>query len=206
MSDHTTAEEAPVRTYLLVWWIWVGSILNAAVGAFVALVVFVFGGTFLFLAAQISNTGMRITLMAVGLMIVGMALLVLVVAVCAIGFAVAQRLLSHLRTSADGIDFRGWPLHSLRCRWEDAERATYRRFLGISSDELLLRRAERSGPDWAWRFVVWVRRLLGMHGDPAIPLSSFQGWREGAIAQDLRKYAPHVFTADAELKLKSDDV
>jgi hypothetical protein len=203
MSDHTTAEEAPVRTYRLVWWIWAGSICNAVVGAFAALVILVFGGTFLFLAAQISNTGMRITLMAVGLMIVGMALLVLVVAVCAIGLVVGQRLLSYLRTSADGIEFRGWPLHGLRCRWEDAERVTYRRFLGISSDELLLRRAERSGPGWVWRFAAWGRRLLGMHGGLVIPLSSFQGWRDGAITEDLRRYAPHVFSPAAEVE--SDD-
>ena len=110
---------------------------------------------------------------------------------------IGQGLLSYLKTSPEGLEYRVWPFYTLRCRWEDVDRQVKLPKLFVT--ELRLKEGEQSGPKWILRSALWFRRLFRMGSELAIPLNSFEGWKNGALAEDLRKNAPHAFEASVDV-------
>jgi hypothetical protein len=88
---------------------------------------------------------------------------------------------SYLRVSDAGLVFRNWPLFEMQCKWQDVKSINWNRWLG---DTLNLRRAVYIG------YMEFSIRL----GPPQIHLSSLVGWAEGELKEDMRRYAPQLFT------------
>ena len=87
---------------------------------------------------------------------------------------------SYLRVSENGLEYRNWPLFEIRCKWEDVICIKKSRWFG---DALYLQRAEQAG------FLEFSINL----SPPQIHLSSFVGWQDGGLEDDLRQYVPQLF-------------
>ena len=87
---------------------------------------------------------------------------------------------SYLQVSAEGLIYRVYPTMELRCTWEDVN---YIKRGGWLGDILFLHRAEKIG---ALEFELLLGKLQ-------VHLSSLEGWPDGGLKDDLRKYAPQLF-------------
>jgi len=92
---------------------------------------------------------------------------------------------SYLKVSPGGLEYRLWPFFGLSCGWEDVCDLRVQRFLGLESSLLCVENARVSG---------MLRWSAGSRH--SISLAGFKGWPDGALADDMRKHAPHVFGAD----------
>jgi uncharacterized Tic20 family protein len=98
--------------------------------------------------------------------------------------------LSYIKVSPYGMEYSLWIFKRLRCTWADTARLQR---LWLTQDAVWLHQAEVLGPSF------YLKRPFNWLS-PAqhfIPLRGFQGWPEGALAADLRRYAPHLFEAQA---------
>ncbi|MDH5507071.1 MAG: hypothetical protein OEZ02_07595, partial [Anaerolineae bacterium] len=87
---------------------------------------------------------------------------------------------SYLRVSAKGLEYRNWPFFELRCGWDDVKRIKKG---GLFGDVLFLHRAEKTG------FLEFAMQLTQYQ----VHLSSLNGWPDGGLEDDLRKFAPQLF-------------
>ena len=120
-----------------------------------------------------------------------LALAILAVSVLLILTPIGRAIFSYLLLSEEGLEYRLWPLHRIRARWEDVEqiKKSPRPFQG---DVLTLKHAETSGFHFSLDFT------KGNGGTTRtaqiIPLHQIDGWQNGKLENELRKYAPHLFT------------
>jgi hypothetical protein len=104
-------------------------------------------------------------------------------------------LASYVVVSPDALEVRLWPSCHVRLRWEDVARAGKYPGWGGAYDVLSLEGAEEL-PEGS--IAIWLRRLLRFvkTGPRSLPLKNIQGYPRGGFADDLRRYAPHLFTAE----------
>jgi hypothetical protein len=104
--------------------------------------------------------------------------------------AIGRVIFSHLSLSDEGLDFRFWPLHRIRCKWEDVDQIK-KSSLPFQGDILTLKKAEVSG------YHLLLDFTKGKFGRtttlPIIPLFRIVGWPNGILETELRIYAPALF-------------
>jgi hypothetical protein len=121
-------------------------------------------------------------LIGVGSVLAIILCLYVMVAVLAYAFG------TYLKVSAVGLEYLRWPYYGVRCTWDDIERlGKSRRATGRVYDVIYLRNSEPFG----WQIMARIRRTNTNWG---ILLSDLQGWPTGQLADDLRHYAPHLFS------------
>lgn len=88
---------------------------------------------------------------------------------------------SYLRLSKDGLEYRNWPFNEIHCSWESVKCIQKNHWLGSS---LHLQHAEEFGfPEFSINL-----------GHQQIHLDSLEGWSDGRIENDLRQFAPYLFS------------
>jgi uncharacterized Tic20 family protein len=93
---------------------------------------------------------------------------------------------STLQIDDQGLEYRLWPQLHIRCKWQDVHLIIKQ--LGII-EVLQVNHFDKVG----------VSTSLGKWGSKfrmekmSIPLSKFEGWKTGALAQDLQHFAPQLF-------------
>jgi hypothetical protein len=103
---------------------------------------------------------------------------------------------SYVVVSPDALEIRLWPLYHLRLRWEDAASVREPSGEGESDEVLSLKKAKELDEGST---VVWLRKVLRRFvGDAPrfLSLQTIQGHSQGGFADDLRRYAPHLFAAE----------
>jgi hypothetical protein len=102
---------------------------------------------------------------------------------------------SYVVVSPAALEVRLWPSCHVRLRWEDVARAGRYPGWGRAYDVLSLEGAEEL-PEGS--IAIGLRRLLRFvrTGPRSLPLKNFQGYPRGGFADDLRRYAPHLFPAE----------
>ncbi len=94
---------------------------------------------------------------------------------------------SFIRTSPDGIELKYVPFKHIRCAWSDVDKLG--KYL-LLSDAIYLKSYEVIGPSISFKIPFKIfQPMQGMIG-----LSGYKGWPSGMLADDLRQYAPHLFT------------
>ncbi len=179
------------RIYRRVWWMQLLCIFSGLLNIILSILLMLIVWTSIIATQLQLDVDIRANAFIVVLRIplTGSALLM-----AARGFiAAGQGILSYLKTSQEGLEYREWPIYSVRCRWEEVDRVVKLR--PLFGTELRLTGGEKSGPKWAWQVLSWIRRFFRMGSELAIPLSSFKGWKDGELAEDLRENAPHAFEA-----------
>jgi hypothetical protein len=89
---------------------------------------------------------------------------------------------SYLRLSKEGLEYRNWPFNEIHCSWESVQRIHNSRWFGSS---LHLQRAEEIGfPEFSVNL-----------SPQQIHLNGLVGWSDGSLENDLRQFAPHLFSA-----------
>ena len=92
-----------------------------------------------------------------------------------------------LKVTPGGLEHRSWPYRQIRCSWTEVERiAKYFLFY----DAIYLKSYEFSGPSLASK--KWWK-IFNPAEQNFILLSGMSGWPDGALAEDLREYAPQMF-------------
>jgi hypothetical protein len=123
------------------------------------------------------------------LMVVG--ILRLPVLIIHVGSLVA----SYLVVSPDALEIRFSPLYHVHLRWEDVEFVSEPSRRGGAGEMLSLEKAKElpDGPT-----ATRLRKLLRFvrTGPRSLPLRNVQGYPRGGFADDLRRYAPHLFAAE----------
>lgn len=94
---------------------------------------------------------------------------------------------SYLRISPAGMELFYWPNHRLQASWDQMDRIEQRKVL-FSTRHLLYLKENASFGSRTIR-----GQELGLGSQRFISLSDFQGWPEGQLAEDLRRYVPHLF-------------
>ena len=105
--------------------------------------------------------------------------------------AIGRAIFSYLLISEEGLEYHLWPAHKVRCMWDDVDQIK-KSFLPFQGDILMLKRAEVSG---------FQKTLLSFNKGnfgivktvPVIPLFQINGWPNGKLEDELRKYAPNLF-------------
>lgn len=104
---------------------------------------------------------------------------------------IGRAIFSYLTLSEKGLEYRLWPLHRIRCAWEDVGQIK-KSALSFQGEILTLQNAEVSG------FHLFLNLITGKRGVirtiPVIPLYQIDGWSSGKLKIELRKYAPKLFT------------
>lgn len=118
-------------------------------------------------------------------------LILLLVSLVLILLPVGRAVFSHLILSEAGLEYRLWPLHRIRCTWDNVERISTSPLAPLQGEVLTLKKAEVSG----------FHLLLDFRGGrfgftstlPMIPLYRMDGWPNGKLATELRRYSPELF-------------
>jgi hypothetical protein len=99
---------------------------------------------------------------------------------------------SYLKTSPQGIKLYYWPGRQIVASWYEVTHLECKKIRGIiARDRLFLNR-----PLYENQIVIPLTQKSKEWLDKQkifIPLSDFKGWPDGELANDLRRYAPHVF-------------
>jgi uncharacterized Tic20 family protein len=108
------------------------------------------------------------------------------------GFAIIQLIvntisisISSIRVTPDGIENRIWPYRHIRSRWSEVDR------LGkfLFNDAIYLKSYEVIGLSLSY---TWPLKVLNIF-KPSIALSTYNGWPDGPLADDLKHYARQLF-------------
>jgi hypothetical protein len=114
-----------------------------------------------------------------------------ILSLCLILMAVGRAIFSYLLLSNEGLEYRLWPLHKVRCTWSDVERIK-KSALPFQGDLLTLKNADVSG--FQKNLLVFNKGNFGAFKTiPVIPLYQISGWKNGELKTELQKYAPHLF-------------
>jgi hypothetical protein len=110
------------------------------------------------------------------------------------GLNVATLTTTRLVLSPEQLEFYS-PGLTLVTSWDNLQHiGSMSILLGLAKyDSLVLRAA--TTPKVAWWF-----KLLRKCPEQEIPMSMFSNWRVSEIGQEIKKYAPHLFSGDASFK------
>lgn len=95
-----------------------------------------------------------------------------------------------LRISSEGVEYHRWPFATIKCRWDETEKISQGRAMGLSFSTLMITR-DRPG-----RVIPVGLGTLGSANHKLVPLNEFQGWPDGGLKNEMMQYAPHLFRAD----------
>ena len=96
--------------------------------------------------------------------------------------------LSYLKVSPTGLEIRYWPYYQFRVNWEQIDRTGKYKVFGIFlSDVLYLKQSAPFGSQH-----VLGREIRLGHPQRFVVLSDFEGWADGRLAGDLRRYIPEI--------------
>lgn len=117
----------------------------------------------------------------------------LVIVLCSLGLifiAIGRAIFSYLTLSNEGLEYRLWPALKIRCTWDDVDQIK-KSFLPSQGELLMLKNAEVFGLNLLWFFnktIVGAVKTL-----PTVPLYQIDGWQDGNLKEELKKYAPNLF-------------
>lgn len=95
-------------------------------------------------------------------------------------------LFSTLKIDDQGLEYRLWPQLQIRCRWSDVHLLA--RHLGMM-EVLQINNFEKIGVSTSLGKFGAMFRMEKM----SIPFSKFNGWKTGALAKDIYRFAPQLF-------------
>jgi hypothetical protein len=104
-------------------------------------------------------------------------------------YLLIQPIISYLQLSPNGIKYRKGLAYGFRCNWNDVESLGVYQSLGILPRDVLY--VEKVEP-LRWVIISNIQQKLEL-GKHIVPLTGFQGWPEGNLADDLKQYVPHLF-------------
>jgi hypothetical protein len=113
--------------------------------------------------------------------------------VSSIIYILFRPLFSYLQISENGLKYRKGLMIGLSCRWEDIESLGHYQGLTTTHDVLYLKRVK----PLKWSIIMALQKRKA-NARYFVPLTGFQGWPEGSLADDLRKCAPHLFISEAK--------
>jgi hypothetical protein len=93
-----------------------------------------------------------------------------------------------LRLSPEGLEYHRWPFTTITCRWDEAEKLAQGNVMGMTVATLMIPK-EKMG----WKMPVGGG-VLGSAKYKLVPLNDFQGWPEGELMNELRQFAPKLFS------------
>lgn len=99
---------------------------------------------------------------------------------------------SYVKVSPDGLEQKFWPYKHIRCNWSDVDK------IGkwwLFNDVVYLNSCEIIGPSISLKMPF---RLFHFSSQDFITLSGYQGWSDGQLAKDMRKFAPQLFKAELD--------
>jgi hypothetical protein len=108
------------------------------------------------------------------------AVVITIASISLVPISIGRAFNSYLLLSDQGLEYRLWPLHKIRCGWDDVDQIKKSAFR-FQGDVLVLKTAEVSG----------LQSLIKTLS--VIPLYQIDGWQNGDLADELKKYAPHLF-------------
>ena len=126
------------------------------------------------------------------LCLLGLPVTLMSVLVIQLLIAFIAQFFAYLKVSSRGIEYQMWPFGGVRCQWSDADR------IGkgiLTGDVIYFKEGERFGTPAGSLGI--IQRILPIRPPKLIQLSGFSGWPEGKLAQDLQRYAPHLFDKDS---------
>jgi hypothetical protein len=110
--------------------------------------------------------------------------------------AIGRVIFSYLLISEDGLEYSLWPAHKIYCTWEDVDQIK-KSPLPFQGDILVIKRAQVSG-----LLEILPRINNGDLGAaktlPVIPLYQIDGWQNGKLVDELKKYVPNLFVEQQE--------
>ncbi len=168
--------------------------LRRRIGSLVALVFCgVFFGlplsTFLYLAIKPLVNDPQVGLIVAGglCFLAPLGLLLLLLLVQLVLSVLAMFFGNYLKLTPVGLEYRSWPYRHVRCSWTELKRVgKYYLFY----DAIYLKSFEIIGLSLALN--KWWK-LFNVTVQTPVLLSGMQGWPDGALAADLRQYAPQLF-------------
>jgi uncharacterized Tic20 family protein len=102
-------------------------------------------------------------------------------------FNVLQFFFSYLGVDADGIEIKIWLYRHIRVPWSEVDRKEKFFFY----DVIYFKSYEVAGFSlsqfWPWKAMKFFQSFIALY--------PFQGWSTGLLADDLKRYAPHLFEA-----------
>ena len=101
---------------------------------------------------------------------------------------------TYIQVDAEAIEYRNWPFAKARGIWGNVEGLGKIRRYGITWD--ILRFDEFQVDVIGAKSHKKIRDSLGLSEENYIPLSGFRGWPDGDLYEDIKQYAPQIFTQD----------
>jgi hypothetical protein len=106
---------------------------------------------------------------------------------------------SYLKTTPDGLELHWLPWEKIFVSWNDVARLEWIKAFGLFRlDMLYLNR-----PIFEWgKNVIFLTEHTREFADKrrfAIPLGQFRGWPNGGLAEDVKRYVPHVFAEGGDV-------
>jgi hypothetical protein len=101
--------------------------------------------------------------------------------------------LSYVKVSPEEFEYCSWPRYHVRCNWEMLEWQSYSANWSVARRLVNLEKADEvevSALTKIWRE---VPARLGLGTRSPVSLHEFQGYPDGELADNLRRYAPHLF-------------
>jgi uncharacterized Tic20 family protein len=96
---------------------------------------------------------------------------------------------AYIKITPEGIEYRYWPYMHIRSAWIDVDS------LGkyLFNDILYLNQFEKLGTSFS--LLPYLKQF--QPEKRLLPLGNFTGWKNGALEEDIRKFAPRAFTIKA---------
>lgn len=98
---------------------------------------------------------------------------------------------SRLVVRPEGLELFYWPSERISVRWEEVLEIRRKRVLGMLEYDILI--LDRPFPTFGIRMVGPGEPQRQRSHRAFVPLSDFVGWPDGALAADLRRFAPRLF-------------
>jgi hypothetical protein len=144
------------------------------------------------LALQISKDKDAGALRLVSIILGLPALVITIVSLALVLGSIGRAIFSYLLLSDEGLEFRLWPAHKIRCAWNDVDQIK-KSVLPFQGEILVLKNAEVSGLQKV--LLNFNRGGFGVIKTlPVIPLYQIDGWQNGRLKNELIKYVPNLFT------------
>lgn len=177
------------------WTLW--AILRCFGRALGHLIILLFLVPFIIVLSPAIVQGSRV--LSVGMIVALIVLAFLLVAqlVHKLAVAVGRLLSSYVRVSPEGVEYTVGSNFGFRASWPDVKQIAKERprRLVATSKVALVENAEWFGP----QMLIGLRPLIGLYRFDdsgwysVFPLTGVRGWPKGNFADDLRRYAPHLF-------------